>query len=152
MSENFPGEMFKNKKEELTNDEIAEIGRKIITEKENKEKQIVKGIIYKNDIEIKRGEVPTEREITETIRDLIAGNKFEVSREIIDLDKGTILREINIPTKDGHIEYEYMRKGNHGRMKSLNSNISIAYYDKNGMPEGGGIVARYNNGRWRLIT
>lgn len=53
----------------------------------------------------------------------------------------------------GHIEYEYMRKGKHGeRMESSSSNVSATFYDENGIPEGGEIVARYENGEWQLTS
>ena len=150
MNEKFSGG-FKNKKEVITNEQIAKIGREIIAQKEREEREIVKEIMDAGRNEKERGEIPMEEEITKIIKDLIFGNRFEVSREIKD-ETGTILREINIPTKDGHIEYEYMRKGRHGKMKSTSSNISIAFYNKDGIPEDGYIVARYEDGKWNLIT
>lgn len=83
--------------------------------------------------------------------DLIAGRKFEVTRNLDD-EKGLYFQEVRIETKEGIIEYEYMRKRQYDKIKSLTSNISITFYDENGIPEGGEIVARYKNGKWKLAT
>ncbi len=83
---------------------------------------------------------------------MIGGRKFEISRELDD-EKGPYLREFRIEMLKGHIEYEYMRKGKHGeRMESSSSNVSATFYDENGIPEGGEIVARYENGEWQLTS
>ena len=102
--------------------------------------------------ENKKEDIPTKEEIVEVLPNLITGRKFEVGRELDD-EQGTYLREVNIITEEDKIEYEYMRKGQHpGGMKSLTSNVSITFYDKGGIPEGGNIVARYENGKWALTV
>ncbi len=85
-------------------------------------------------------------------RELIGGQKFEIGRELDD-EKGPYLREVIVSRADEKIEYEYMREGRHSdKMQSLTSNISATFYDLDGIPIGGEIIARYEKGKWIILV
>jgi len=69
MNEKFSGG-FKNKKEVITNEQIAKIGREIIAQKEREEREIVKEIMDAGRNEKERGEIPMEEEITKIIKEI----------------------------------------------------------------------------------
>lgn len=101
--------------------------------------------------ENKKEDIPSEEEVTKFLVDLIGERKFKITQSFGD-EKGLYFLEARIENEEGMIEYEFMRKGRFGKKKSLSSNVSVAFYNKDGMPEGGEIIARYENGKWNLTT
>jgi hypothetical protein len=72
-------------------------------------------------------------------------------RELSD-EKGIYLLEVTTDGENpGEInEYRFQRKGNFGENQSLNTVLQIAYYDADGIPEGGRTLQTYNEdtGSW----
>jgi len=94
----------------------------------------------------------TVEDIRFVFEELLKIKEYETMRQFED-EKGLYLWEIKIPesTGDGHIEYSYMRKGEYpkGGSSSLTA-VHETFFDKEGNAFGGGSVAKYENGEWRL--
>jgi len=94
----------------------------------------------------------SSQEVLDAISQFAEG--YTLGRELSD-EQGVYLREVEIEgEKTGEtIEYQYMRKGNHGNQNvSMETAISVIYYD-DGMPVGGSRVAILDEetGEWRKV-
>jgi hypothetical protein len=94
----------------------------------------------------------TSEQVLEALSRFAEG--FALGRELSD-EKGVYLREIEKPGENAGetIEYQYMRKGNHGRQNvSSETAISVIYYE-NGMPVGGDRIAIFSEetGEWHAL-
>ncbi len=103
-------------------------------------------------IENKRETILSSQEVLDALSQYIEG--YTLGRELSD-EQGVYLREVERTGENGGetIEYQYMRKGNHGRQNvSTETAISVIYYE-NGMPVGGNRVAILNEetGEWRRV-
>jgi len=100
--------------------------------------------------ENRKEDIPSKEELGIFLKDLIGGREFTEGRELRD-GKGVYLKEVNVESPEGRMEYEYMRKGQHPEGKSSGNNITVTHYDKTGFPMSGEIHAYYENGKW-IIT
>jgi hypothetical protein len=103
-------------------------------------------------IESKEERILSSQEVLDAISQFAEG--YTPGRELSD-EKGVYLREVELEgEKAGEtIEYQYMRKGNHGKQNaSTETAISVIYYD-DGMPVGGQRVAILNEetGEWEKV-
>lgn len=93
----------------------------------------------------------SSQEVLEILSQYAEG--YTDGRELSD-DKGVYLREVEVPgEKDGEVtEYQYMRKGSHGRNQSDVTAISTIYY-QDGIPVGGERIAVFSEetGEWTKL-
>lgn len=106
-----------------------------------------------NKVEKGPEQFPSEEEIVAQFEKLTGGKEYEVVRTRSD-EHGVYLFEIKVsePNEDGGTsEYSYGRVGHFPENKSSETAIHIAYYDSDGIPEGGHAVLKYREGEWRDI-
>ena len=108
--------------------------------------------------EIKEERTFSREDITKLIVQFAMANKLEVSNlkvdRIIHDEQGNLLvLEIKSPNPDGGYQIiNYTIKGRHEGNKSQTTNIDRTFFDKDDMPEGGGIIARYTEGKWNFTS
>lgn len=94
----------------------------------------------------------TSEQVIEALSQYAEG--FTLGRELSD-EKGVYLREVEVAgDKEGETtEYQYMRKGNHGRNQSSLETLIWAYYYQDGIPIHGEKIAVLNEvtGEWQKI-
>lgn len=77
---------------------------------------------------------------------------YAVSRELSD-GNGIYLFEVTASGGGaGDVnEYSYRRKGSFPESQTLKTNISVAYFDADGIPEGGKVLSNYDEetGEWK---
>lgn len=103
-------------------------------------------------IESKEEKILSSQEVLDVLSLFVEG--YTLGRELSD-ERGVYLREVELEgEKVGEtIEYQYMRKGNHGKQNaSTETAISAIYYD-DGIPVGGKRVAILNEetGEWEKV-
>lgn len=96
--------------------------------------------------------ISTPEEIKSVFDQLVEGKEYETRVKKED-ENGIYAWEIVIPREDGGtIEYLYGRKGVYEKQRQEKTTIELAFFDETGFPEGGGgTVARYENGAWRMV-
>lgn len=100
--------------------------------------------------ENKSERIPSEQEVRFCFEKLTGGEAYEEVRKKED-EKGVYLWEIKMTeaTPDGgSVEYSYGREGSYPENKSVETAIHVAYFDANGVPEGGHSVLKYIEGNW----
>jgi len=97
--------------------------------------------------------IPTQEEIKTVFDQFAEGAEYKTRVKEED-EKGIYVWEIVIPIEDGGtVEYLYGRKGVYGKRRHLETTIESASFDETGFPDGGGgTVARYENGAWRMVV
>jgi hypothetical protein len=99
----------------------------------------------------------SKKDILKLIALFAMANKLEMNdlkvSKIINNEQGVMLAlEVKSPNHDGgYQQISYMIKGiaNEGQL-SRTTAIDRSFWDKDDMPEGGGIIAEYLEGKWRF--
>ena len=102
-------------------------------------------------MERNRERILTKSEVMEIISRLVENPT--ISRELSDTQGLYLLEaEINDPEKDQTIEYQYMRKGIHGKNQARETGICMTSYIK-GIPEHSEMILVYNskNNEWKDV-
>ncbi len=108
--------------------------------------------------EIKEDRTFSREDITKLIVHFAMVNKLEVNnlkvhRVIHDEQGNLLVLEVKSPNPDGSYQLiSYIIKGRHERNKSQTTNIDRSSFDKDDVFEGGGIVARYVEGKWSFAS
>lgn len=91
--------------------------------------------------------IPTPEEVRAVFEQLAGERKFTERRKLED-EQGIYLWEIAIAEDGGaSTEYQYMRKGVHGKIQAAETVVNEVTFDSDGMPTGGaGSVAKMVNG------
>jgi hypothetical protein len=85
-------------------------------------------------------------------------NKLELDKlkisKIINNEQGALLvLEVQSPNSDGgYQQISYMIKGRHENNKSQTTGLDRTFWDKDDIPEGGGMIAEYTEGKWRFTS
>lgn len=97
--------------------------------------------------------IPTLEEIQSIFQEIIKGEEYEELRRLED-ERGVYLWEIVVTKKDGNVEYGYMRKGKYPEGQSATTAIGAVFYDGDGMPISGDLVAEYNEAeeKWEITS
>jgi hypothetical protein len=96
--------------------------------------------------------IPSVEEVR-GVFDRVLDGKSYTDVKIKDDEKGLYLWDIRVEGEGGkYDEYMYMRGGTYPDGRAKNTTIHVAYYDSDGMPEGGTSVAKYVEGRWIVQT
>ena len=117
-----------------------------------------------NIIKVEKGPeaIPTMEEVQVFFDDLLRvaeyENPSETIRQEID-EKGLFLWNIKIIVDDGHVEYQYMRKGQYEIMEdgklvkiaTAKTAIGVAFFDEDGSVIGGDHVASCIDGEWKIF-
>lgn len=98
---------------------------------------------------------PSEAEVLEQFEKILEDREFTEIKKVFD-ESGLFEWEIRIDNGDGSTtEYLYGRQADHGAPNSLGrrrvrqeTQIEVAYFDADGIPEGGNSVAKYQDGEW----
>lgn len=98
---------------------------------------------------------PSEEEVRSLFEKFTKGSEFIEIKKIYDAE-GLRDWEIRITNEDGSTaEYLYGRTSESGEPNSLGkvhhrayTQIEVAHFDKDGFPEGGGLVAEIRDGEW----
>lgn len=92
--------------------------------------------------------IPSNESIIAVFEILTTSRESKERRKGVD-SLGIYLWEVEFQVDDGTVEFNYMRKGSHEIGGSASATkIHIIHFDKDGMPEGGTDIARFNNGQW----
>lgn len=100
--------------------------------------------------------IPTPEEVLSLFEILAGEDGFETLRRLED-EKGLYLWEIKVIQADGSAEHLYIRKGNYRERglpggSSPETAIHTIYFDQEGnYINGGGIVYKYIDGKWKAI-
>ena len=111
--------------------------------------------------EIREERVFSKEDIAKLIILFAMANKLEMKNlkvtRIINDEKGTLLvLDVEFPNPDGGYQLIcYTLKGRHDqerhdRVQSGTTNLDRTFWDKDDMPEGGGIIAEYLEGKWNF--
>jgi len=103
-------------------------------------------------IDIHAESIPTPESIMRTFEILLEGRKYEETLRHED-EQGLCVRELTAQESDGgYSEWTYVRAGNFpGVARANKTEICLAYFTADGIPQGGGTVARHENGEWKII-
>ena len=106
-----------------------------------------------NKVEMGAEHIPNKEEVGIVLADILGDEEYVEGRIQSD-EQGLYLWEIEIPgEKPGEtIEYSYRRGTNGPASEGKLNKIHIAYYDEDGMPEGGKTAAVCKEGVWRILT
>jgi len=94
--------------------------------------------------------IPTLEEVRSVLQELIGDKQYKETRRCED-EKGLYLLEAVVPGEKGEwAEYIYMREGCYTEGQTLSTTIHIAYYE-NEIPVGGTSLAKYIDGKWKIL-
>lgn len=100
-------------------------------------------------------DIPTPEEVQEIFEQLVGEKRYEDIRKLED-EQGLYLWDIIISKEDGEedgdIEYSYMREGKYPEGQASVTAVHVAFFDKEGIPEGGYSVAKYIDGKWEMTS
>lgn len=95
-----------------------------------------------NPLEKSPERIPTKEEVMEIISRFVENPT--ISREMSDTEGVYLLEaEIKGPGEDEVLEYQYMRKGRHGKNQARETGICLTSY-VNGIPEHSDMILVYN--------
>jgi hypothetical protein len=94
--------------------------------------------------------IPSAEEVHAELKEII-GQEYTEVRKIED-EQGLIILEVVVPGEnEGDTnEYAYMRKGKYQGSGITETNIHVTYYS-GGQPISGTNVARYIDGKWKIV-
>lgn len=87
--------------------------------------------------------IPSQKDIERLFERMVKEDEYKELRKLED-EKGIYLWEIEVVKEDGNLEYNYMRKGKYKEGQSATTAINVIFYDTDGMPISGDLVAEYN--------
>lgn len=98
--------------------------------------------------------IPTKEYVRLVFEALVGQEVAYETTKLVEDEKGVYKWEITVPTKEGHIEYLYLRETLRpkGKGNVLEPHIHVVFYDQTGMPISGGSIAEYRDGKWLLIS
>lgn len=99
-------------------------------------------------IEKEKEHIPSQEEIRSVFSELFKGRPYETVRVKED-EKGITLWEVTVNSKEGVLEYTYIRKGSHE--KNLVASVTGIDCETETATSLPGQVAKCENGEWRLI-
>ena len=91
---------------------------------------------------------PSEEEVRSLFEQFTAGLNFTETTKNFD-EVGLKDWDILVTQDDGSTtHYVYGRKGEYGEHNRKWTQIQVAHFDKDGVPEGGGLLAEVRDGKW----
>jgi hypothetical protein len=96
--------------------------------------------------------IPTPEEVKSIFEQLLRGQGYETQRMRAD-EEGLLLSwDILVRGEDGNTRYYYNRKGQDSKSPLVEGTIDMVFFDKSDSTITGYPVAKYVNGKWKLIS